>query len=747
MSRSRVVPSPPTTEPHAAVEPDQVDFTWLIDRGRRLEAWTSRHRLSRDRIVLLVGSLVAVTVALWLTSGGWGGRPISGEDSMAHVVRARFAYRNLIARGRVDGWDPSFMVGYQAFLFIGVGFTWAVSLLHAVSLGTLSITGAVKVVSMASFVATPLTVAFLARSFGLSGRSAGLAAVLSLAVNNPFGGVGLQGMFEVGLLPHQFAAVFFFLALGGSVRILQGHGRRWVPLTALATAALLVTHGISVIIFVAMLGVILVTSSLSLPTVEEWRDRRESLVRRMVAEELSRAGVTAEVASPLPVVAVGSPPGMPGRRALGRLFTAFVAAGALAAFALLPFWGHRDLRGIFTAWSTPPLGTRLGQIWRGQVLFQPGVTRLVALGMAYGVLRAVQGKRYALPLVATPLLYVIGAHAAFNLWPGSVIPTQLTNRALGYAGVLAILPLAALIGRATRRLGLAGDALALAVATAIVLVPVSPYRQLAKQTAEPIPQLREAADRLRYLVPDGARFVTQRDFPGEITRTKVVNPDRWLAWASDRYTLNNFNVESSQTPGPAYESEHILDRPPEAIADAVSKLGVTHLVTVSDEAAVYVGASPRFSLVWRSSPIAIYAVTPSPGQPSPAALIAAAAPVRATLVKAAPEHIGIDLQTDEPTLATVAVGWSPKWEARLDGRRVSLTKSPDGLLALELPSGPHRLQLDFRSDVWDVAGILVTLLTMVLGGAWLVRSWRRRRGSVEPEQLPPTPAAPAETVV
>ena len=734
----RVVPSTSTstTDPRPPGT-DEAQPTWLSRGRRRLEGWRAGRRPSRDRVVLLCGALVAVALAAWLTSGGWGGRPMAGDDSMAHVIRARFAFRHLVSNFRVDGWDPSFILGYQAFLLIGAGFTWMVSLLHALSLGSLSITGAVKVVSLGSFVVAPLAVAFLARSFGLSGRSAGLAAILSLAVNSPFGGVGLQGMFNVGLLTHQFAGPLFFLALGGAVRILRGDRRRWIVFTALTTAALLVTHGISVIVFGAMFGVVLVTVWLPVPSIRRWREARAAVIRQAVREELHRLGFLAEAEPAQPAEAATiAAPDRPSRQTLHNLFAAFAVAGGLAAFALLPFWGHRNLRGIFTAWATPPLGDRLAEIWEGRILYQPRVAILVLAGLAYGVYRATEGKRLAIPLVATPLAYVVGSHVAFHLWPASVVTPQLTNRGIGYAGVLAILPLAALIARATRGLGLPGDGLALAVAAGIVLVPVTPYRAFAKQANEPIPQLREAAAQLRRVVPEDARFVTQRDFPEEISRTRVVNPDRWLAWASGRYTLNNFNVESSQTPGPAYEGEHILDRSPEAIADSLSRLGTTHLVTVSDPGAEHVGGSARFVPVWRSSPIAVFAVVPPAGHPDPGALLSAATPVGARLVEATPEHIVIDVSTDQAVAATVAVGWSPKWRARIDGRPALRGKSEQGMLGLALPSGQHRVELDFRSDFWDYAGMATTLGTIAWGLRWLVRSGRRRQRTPEPEPAP-----------
>jgi hypothetical protein len=732
-----------TVDSRPELGPDEVDFRWLSENWERVHAWGSRHQLSREWIVLVGANLVAIIIALWLTSAAWGPRPISGEDTMAHIVRADFAFRHLISHGRIDGWDPSFILGYQEFLFIGPGFTWAVALLHAGSLGALSITGAVKVVSIASFVIAPCTVAFVARSFGLSRRSAGLAAVLSLAVNNPFGGAGLQGLFNVGLLPHQFAALFFFVALGSSVRVLRGQGLRWVMWTALATAGLLVSHGISVIIFAAMLGVVLLASSPRVPSVQQWRDQWSAMVRRAVVQELRRMGLLADEPGELPERVDNRPEDRASPQAVMDLIVALAVAGALGACVLLPFVGHRDLRGIFTAWGTPPLGTRFSQIWRGQILYQPRVALLILVGMVYGLVRVLRGDRYALPVLATPLLYVVGSHVVFHLWSGNVITPQLTNRGLGYAGVLAVLPLAALIAKLTLRFGLLGDLLAVSVAAAVVLVPVTPYRRYAKETAEPVPQLREAAGLLHTLVPEGARFVTQRDFPGEITRTKVVDPDRWLAWASGRPTLDNFNVESSQNPGPAYESEHVVDRPPATLADAISKLGVTHLVTVSDAGAAHVAGSPRFVEIWRSSPIAIFAVVAPEGQPPPGALLAGAAPVDATMAHAAPEHLTIDVRASQAMSATVAIGWSPKWHARLDGHSVALTKGPDGLLALAVPAGGHRLQLDFRSDAWDAAGLIVTVMTILLGGYWVVRFPGRRLVATEAATPPGPDDAPA----
>jgi hypothetical protein len=702
-----------------------------LDRVRVL---ASRLQRPSPALVLFVAPAVGVVIALWLSHGVWGGRPPAGDDTLAHVIRAHFASTQLLNHGRLDGWDPSFIVGYQEFLFIGPGFTWAVVLVRLLTLDLLSTTGAVKVVAVGSFVLLPVVVAFCARSFGLGRRAAGLTGILALAVNSPFGGAGLQGLFAVGLLTHQFGALWFFLALGGTLRVLRNPAPGWVVFSAVALGALVVSHGISVMIFAVIVGLILVCVAVAktLPTLETYR----AWIRRTVAAEVARrmpaaAGPPSADTTPDEVdeedeheESAPAPPLVP--RGAARLAAAYAIAGGLSAVVLLPLYAHRDLRGILTGWGTPPLGERLLQLWRGDLVFRPGVPTLLVAGFAYGLVRVWKGRPYALAVLATPVLYVVVASAALHLRPSNVVSQQLTNRGLGFAAVLAVLPLAALLARCTRGLGLGGDLAAVAVAAGIVILPLGPTRQAAHQMPEPIPQMRTAAAVLHQVVPANARFVTQRDYPSEIGRTKVVDPDRWLAWASGRNTLDSFNVESSVTPGPAYESEHITDRPPDAVADALARLGVTHLVTVSDAAADQVATSPRFTQIWRQPPLAIFTVAAVAGQPDPSALVTATVPLQARLDRGGPEHLEISLVASGPTIVTAALGYSPKWRVHLDGRALTGRKGPTGLLQFAVPAGAGRLSLTFQQDAWDWLGLFVSMITAggVIG--WIVATLRRR---------------------
>jgi Bacterial membrane protein YfhO/6-pyruvoyl-tetrahydropterin synthase related domain len=624
----------------------------------------------------VVGVGVAVVVAVWSTRGAWGGRPPHGEDVMAYLVRADFGLPQLVAHGRLDG----------------PGVTWSMGAVRGVTGGVLSNAGALKVVGVLSFAALPAAVAFLARSLRLGRLATGIAAVLSLLVSSGFG-PGLQGLYAVGLVSHQLGAPLFCLALGALVRVPRDPRRRWMVLAAVSLAALTITHLISVMI----LAVVFPLLAFGL--------RREHL----------------------------------GRAPLIRLAVTSGVAAALAAWWLIPALAHRDLRGMVATWETPPFGDRIDAIVNGQLLFRSYTVWIVVAGWVCALVRVRHRRPFAIVLVATPLVYLVIAHWAASRWPDNEIAVQLANRGLGYAGLLAILPLAAaiaagarLVNRRLSRWPWAGPAAvtgALALAVVIVLSPLGPSRRVASELDPPVPQLQQAARELRRRVPDGARFVTQRDYPGEVVRTGVLLPPTWLAWASGRDSLNGWNLESSSTPQLDVEPDRYLGRrPADEQADVLSRLGVSHVVTTADPLADAFAASERFELVWRESPVAILAVRSRPEQPDPASLVTTAAPATARVTRTDPERLRMRVEASAATSATVAVAWSPKWHARVDGRPVELDRTADGLIAVRLPAGRSTVELGYEPDGWDHLGVAVSALTVVFLAAFGVHAlWRRRQ--------------------
>jgi hypothetical protein len=602
---------------------------------------------------------------------------------MAHLVRADFGIPAIVGEGRLDGWFPRFALGHQEFLFNGPGLTWLMAVVRAATFGAVSNTGALKVVGVASFVALPAAVAFLARSFGLDRRASGLAAVLSVVVSSPFG-VGLKGLYETGLVPHQVGAVFFCLALGAAVRTVDDDRRRWLVLLAVSLAAIAVTHLISLLV----LGIILAL-----------------------------------------VVAVLVATGRLRRPAVLRLAAGGAAAAGLCGFWLVPFLVHRDLQGIVTTWSAPPLLERLGSILSGKVLLPAGLAVVVVAGWAYQ-LRCTRRRPAALVWVATPPVYLLLAHGLPHIVGKNEATLQLANRGLGYVGLLAIFPVAVLLADGCRRWGRRGYG-AVLVMTAVASVACAPGRETAGQFPEPVPALPAAARQLARLVPDGARFATERDFPAEAVRTGVIHPETWLARASGRNSLNGFNLESSSTPRAALLMNRLEGLSATRIALRLSRFGVTHVVATSDEFARRLTRSPRFLPVWSAPPLTILALGAASDRPPPASQITAEGPLSARLTMAEPEHLAFEIDTPQRLDVTVALAWSPKWHGRLNGAALRLGRTGDGLVTLAVPPGRSGLRLDYRGDAWDRLGVSSTLLTVAVAGFAGIRTGRRRRPSGE----------------
>lgn len=661
------------------------------------------------RLVLLAGLAVATAAALWLTAGVWGDRLPPGQDSAGHFVLTRFAVESLFPSLRPNGWSPHFMLGFEALLFLGPGLAMAVAAVKVLSLGLLSTAGAYKVVVIGSFVALPAAFAFLARSFGLNRRAAGIAAVAVLAVNSPFGGAGLAGLFSVGLIPHQLGAIGFCLTLGCLLRLAADPGPRWVLATAASLAATLLTHARTPMIL-AVLG----ATGLALTLVEV-------AVRRAVDQ---RRGRSAPVVARRRRFAPANGPVF-SRRLLVHLAAAGALALGLAAFYMVPVLVHRDLQGPLAGWGVPPFGERVGEIWRGDLVFRrPAV---LALGAASVLClgRVLWRRPWALAMALTPITFLALAHWAYGVWPDNVIVYQLPVRGLGYAALLAVLPLAAGLAWLTSGAGKVGDASAVAIAFMLAVAPIDSWRDAATQMPVAVPQMEDAAAQLSVLVPEGARFATERDFPGEIGNTNIIHPDRWLGWRSGRNTLNIFSIESSIAAGTPSVLEQVKEIPPTELADSLARLGVTHLVTLSDTARNRLAGHERFDQFWTSAPLAIFGVRPAAGRPEPASLVSAPTGMTASLVSAKADRVEVSVDAAAATTVSVAVGWSPKWHATVGGRGTPVGRTADGLITVDVPAGPSTIVLEFRPDGADRVGSLITLATAAGCGAYV---WRRRRG-------------------
>ena len=719
----------------------------------------------RDQLTLFLGCAVSIVLTLWMTNGIWAAGIPAGEDTSAHVVRSEYALSHIFNLGHIDGWQTSFGLGYQEFLFAGPGFSVVVALVKVLSLGTLTTAGAFKVTIVLSFLALPLAVAFLAWAFGLGTRAAGIAAPLTWVVSSGFGGAGLKGVFEGGLVPNQLASTFFCLALGGVVLLVRHPSPRRVVFTAAMLTATFLTHPIAAYIL-AFFIVCVVGLSSGEWIRSHWRTLRHTVPELMDEidagpdgpggadrEDVEVAAGSATDATEedadraeVRVAALLARP----RTSLLALALAGVLSVGLGAFLLFPILAHPELKGENSDWGDLPLIGYLQMMWRGEYVLRPFVLLLVLAGFVFMLWRAWNGQRLAFTLVMTPLAYLVIGRLFINLTPDNIIAIQMTNRGIAYVALVALLPLAALIAAPFRPVtalltllgfpGRRGDGVRIANAFVPVLfallVVILPPR-LGRESVTPVtptPTFAALADALVRTVPEGQRFATQREPAAERAIAGMPHPDLWLAAVTNRDTLNIFNLTSSVVFGPVYEGENLATRSPEAEADVLSRLGITHLVLIDTAVVPGYLTSSRYRPVWQSGKMAILEVTPGAGQPDPASLLTSSSlrPVQATTTKDGPEHVSITTNTDQQGTASVAIAWSPKWRVMVDGEVVPTGRTADNLLQVPLRPGEHVITLDYGSDRADLIGRTVSLISIAAAIAILVLD-RRRRHAARPD--------------
>jgi hypothetical protein len=619
------------------------------------------------------GPAVAVAAVLYYTRQAWGGRSAAGDDVMAHLVRANWGIDHLWLHGHLDGFLPAFAAGYQEFLFYGQGFTALLALVRLVTFGQLSTAGAMKVVTIASLAAFPLGVAFLARSLGLTRRAAGIAAVLSLLVNNPFG-VGLTAVFGPALVPQQVAAILACFCIGAVLRTLAAPELRWTVLAAVTAALIVVTHLITVFIVLALLAVIVPALLLT--------DR-------------------------------------PTRATAAHLAVAGAGAAGLSAFWLVPFIAHRNMHGPVTTWATPSLASRFQAIMHGDYLLRPHVAAVVLIGGAFAVVRVGRGRRWAVALVLAPPGFLVLCRLALHRYPGNEIAVQLENRGIGLAAVIATFGLAAMLAWGTRRAGTTGDVIGVGLAVYLLVATFGPWKSIAAQQPVPSAGLKDAAAEVARVVPAAGRFAEVRQYPDDVNASGgVQHPDFWLAWESGRDSLNEFNVESTRAVEPAFVPEHLLDNTPAEDASDLARLGVSAVVATNPKAAAYLEASPRLQPIWAEDGWTVLSVAGVAGYPAPASFLSTAGPATATR-SGPPDHLRLVVDAPAATPATLAVAWSPRWVATVNGRRVPARATADGIVSVTVPAGRSVITLAWSGDPWAGVGLLISALTVLVAGLLL----------------------------
>ena len=637
---------------------------------------------------------------LWLTHKGFLARTPAGTDVMAHVARTD-AGMHLLRQGRTDGWFPVFGSGYRLYAVYGPGLTLASAAVRVASLGVVHPARSFAVLGSLSIALLPSTFAVLCREIGLTRRAAVIAGTLSLFVGTAFGG-GLAGLYTTGLVPQAVAMPAQLLVLAGLLRIARTGSVRAVAATALGVGWLLILHPISLVVLVFLAPGLLLTVP------RPWSGRN-----------------------------------------LAKAVASGAWGAAVAAFWLLPAFVHRDLRGELSAFDTPALLDRIGDVASGEILYPRvlGVAVAVGLAMALGAATRPGADRRWLAAPVTALAYLLLGHVAVGQeWSPAELWIQLPNRGLTLAGCLLLLPLSVVVADAIGRLR-EPIALRVTAALTVVLALLAPWilsgpldpRQSAPA---PTPDLQAVGRLLKAEALPPARHLLVA--PSPFVPLGTSEPTRWLASASGSPTAQLYFSEATKSPGAGELPEAVLSSVSASQAlGPMRRAGITHLVVTTPSPAGQLDGQPGYRLIETDGPLAVYAIEPAPGSPEVADLLQPdgdalrpdGARLDAELEHAEAEDYQWAVRSNRGTegadgaaVVVAPVAFDPAWQATIDGEEVPVTRSSEGLVRFSIPNGTHEVRLEFTDGGNDPGSLAISAIATTSALIVVVRRRRHRTG-------------------
>jgi hypothetical protein len=80
------------------------------------------------------------------------------------------------------------------------------------------------------------------------------------------------------------------------------------------------------------------------------------------------------------------------------------------------------------------------------------------------------------------------------------------------------------------------------------------------------------------------------------------------------------------------------------------------------------------------------------------------------------------VSVDSPAVVVLKSTWHPRWHARVDGEAVDVLMVSPGFVAVEIPAGRHRIDLDYRTQPWRTPLALVGWLVIAIAA---MLEWRK----------------------
>jgi hypothetical protein len=622
---------------------------------------------------------------LWRLRHVFAPGPLLGWDSVGHLLKVEHVRRVLLPAFAIDGWFPYWHCGFQLFQLYPPAFYWITAVV-ACATGPVV---ALKLTTLASFLALPPAVYWMLRELGIR-RAGALAAALASAFVSCNSG-GIPGTFLVGLLPGTLGLALIPAVVAACHRAQRLRTPGAVRLAGAALALILLSHAYSA--YFALLAVGL--------------DSLASLTTRRLRHTL-------EV----------------GARVVGWTL-------GLAAFWLGPMLTKYAYRGPAGDWTVE--GGLLEQLVnqaRGGFVTDGFFTSLGWAGLVIAFVVGRAGYRFLAALSLAALALAIGL-VNRQLPFAEVVGGDRMVRfepALGVAwAALAGIAVAEALALADRwpthrqalRLAVGG---ALGLGVLLVSMPAqSQAIQACVRVESDFPALgnvRTAALWMRDHLPAEARVLGEIDWADVDTLGTPHVLNQYVPLLAGRMQLGGNFGEGSPVSGPTRTLPETLSDPASDFERQLHHYGTGYVATLSHGATIAMRRRLGWDWVYRSSLVNVFAMR------NPATLLEL--PAGSVLQDLASGNAGMAarIRTDGPQALSVALTYSPNWRATLDGASLPL-RAEAGLIALDVPSGgEHDFRLRYAWSGWERC---CRALSAIVALAALVSCF----GSARPHMRPP----------
>jgi len=182
---------------------------------------------------------ISVLIAFGLLHPSFQHGSLMGGDDPIHVAYDIALDRSIQETGRVFGWSYIYGLGSPLFAYRPPGFYLAVQALHLLSLRSVELLTAHKIIYMLSIVLYPVAIFYFLRVFKFRPLIAGIGALLALTPISSWGHT-FDAYYDLGLAKQLIAILLFPVALAKLHQLV--HGRARLLTCALVFAAVFLNH-------------------------------------------------------------------------------------------------------------------------------------------------------------------------------------------------------------------------------------------------------------------------------------------------------------------------------------------------------------------------------------------------------------------------------------------------------------------------------------------------------------------------